>query len=104
MGYRLHYGKKYQVEWSGGFFNRCSEVWDNFLEIEFGDYWVDENQCEYEISKQQVENYIEKIEELGLERKNEYFGEYTNREIAEILTEILLNADSENEYIRLAWY
>ena len=83
---------------------RCSQEWDKFLDNVFNDYWVDENQIEYELNKQELKNYINFIEELGLERKNEYFSEYTNREIAKILTEILLNADSKNEYIRLSWY
>ena len=104
MGYRLHYAKKYQIEWDGGFLGRYSQEWDKFIENVFNDYWVDENQIEYAINKQELKDYIDFIEELGLERKNEYFDEYTNREIAEILTEILLNADNENEYIRLSWY
>lgn len=102
MGYRLHYAKEYKVEWAGGFFNYGTDEFEELLENELLDSWSDEDKAEYEVSRQSLKAYLDKIKDKT--GKNKYLTDYTNKEVYEELDEILKQSDQDIDYIRLSWY
>jgi len=103
MGYRVHYAKKYEVDWFGGYLNWDNENWDNFVGNELVESWQSEQSDDCEINKKELKKYINKINR-HLETTNKYFSKYTNKEISEVLTEMLDNSDKNNDYIRIRWF
>jgi hypothetical protein len=105
MGYRLHYAKKYQVEWDGGYFNWQTDAFSKFVADKFSDSgWFSEDEASAELDKVDIEAYIEALEKLKPERNNKYFSGYTNVQVWQVFTEILNNSDPDNESVRLEWY
>ena len=107
MGYRLHFAKHYAPKWEGGYFNWDLEKWQDLFYSKFYENgWKSEYEDIYEVDRKDVQDYIDEIKELFPEDKNEFFPDekdekdsgYTNKQIIEILEDILT---SEDDLIRL---
>ena len=107
MGYRLHYAKKYDVEWAGGWFSWQKYDWDMFVREHLPSAWQSGDMFgggeEYEIDPSELREAITELNKKPAE-KNKYLSDYTNGEIAEILTQMLDTPTSEEGFIRLTWF
>lgn len=103
MGYRLHFASKYQVEYGGGAFSHNSYEFAELARAELDAAFEDEDGSWYEIMPDVLKEYITKLlKKPGT--KNEYLTDYTNKEVAQELQEILDGYDKSNDYIRLEWF
>lgn len=106
MGYRLHYAKKYRVSYGGGYFNWQAEEFEKMVNNELPTSWSNEEfstSDSYEIYPKELKAYIRKLRK---DEKSEslYFKDYTKKEEADSLQEILNNYDTNNDYIKLEWF
>lgn len=109
MGYRLHYAQHYHPSWQGGYFNWDIDKWEDlFCEKFYPNGWRSENEDMYEVQRIDVQKYVDELKKLPAEDFNEFFPNdftdkqqpngYTNKQVIEILEEILL---SDDDTIRL---
>lgn len=114
MGYRLHYAKKYQVEWDGGYFtgSELDQVAAMFRG-ELESFHEDDRADIWELNKEELKQYIKKLRSFPPADANAYFDEegrdvqaqgYTNQDMIEILTEVLENSEPTEDYIRIEWF
>lgn len=100
MGLRLYYAIVYKPQFEGGFFNRDSDAWERLFDEKFEENgWKSDSSKEYEVNRKDLQTYIKNIE--GSSEKNNYFKDYTNEQVAENLSKILL---SEDDDIRIEWF
>lgn len=119
MGYRLHYTKKYDVQYGGGYFNHNSGVINELLQdlAELIGGYVYYNQESIfdsdviEIDKTFFIDIIECLKENNLSpdvetKLHDTLVEiaYTRTEFIDILQYIYDNSAPEISYIRLEWY
>lgn len=104
MGYRLHFAKTYHVEYGGGSFNWQSEEFAQMLSENMENDFYNDEQDSYEILPSDLQEYIEKVRKLAPEEPSKYFGDYTNKEEADALQEIIDGYDKTNDYIKLEWF
>ena len=131
MGYRLHYTKKYDVQYGGGYFNHktmiANELLRDLVELVGGYIFYSEEEVGYsnilEIDKTHFLNVIKylKGEYLLEDEKLLYYEEdllymkenidkslialdYTREKFAELLQDIYDNSAPEISYIRLEWH
>jgi hypothetical protein len=101
MGYRLYYAQHYDPDWQGGYFNRDFDAWERLFDEKFAENgWHAENADIFEVSRADLQGYVNDLKELPASDQNEFFGNekdpsegYTNEQIIEILEEILTSDD-----------
>lgn len=130
MGYELHYAKKYDVQYGGGYFNHqtviVNELFRDLVELVGGGRICYEEEVGYsnilEIDKTDFLNVIKylKGEYLFEDEELLYYEEtilhmeenidkslialdYTREKFAELLQDIYDNSAPEISYIRLEW-
>jgi hypothetical protein len=113
MGYRLHVLKKYQVEYGTGSFSYKTDNLAKMVHNEFDDAypeWDDGETESYELTREPVQAYVDKLRKLAPNGINKYFklesrdNRYTNKEVADFWQEVLDTSDPENDFIRLEWF
>ena len=107
MGYRLHYARKYDGDYDGGYFNNRVDEFDEMAINELDCYWTDEDNSEYEIEVDKIKEYITRLEKLPQDEPNEYFIDdepYTNGEVVKILKEMIAGYDKQHDFIRFSWF
>ena len=131
MGYRLHYAKKYDVLYGGGYFSHntviVNELFRDLAELVGGYVFYYEEEVghskTFEIGKGSFLNIIKYLKgEYLLEDKNLLYTEedisymkenidkslialdYTREKFAELLQDIYDNSAPEIDYILLEWY
>lgn len=104
MGSRVHYAKKHEVEWLGGFFNWQNSEFADMLMAELPNSWVADDEQTAEIYRADAVAYIKKLEKQP-EAINKHMTQEddpcTNREVADVFKEIL---KSDDDCIRLEWF
>lgn len=103
MSCRLHYAKKYEVEWKGGYFNwELDNVAD--IIIDAGGWVNDEsgNSWTAEIDRDDLKDYINNVRYSGKEMPS--INGYSTDEVLAILQDILENGDKNNNIIYLSFF
>lgn len=103
MGARLHYAQHFDPDWQGGFFNRDLDAWDKLYEDKFVENgWRDENNLShYAVARHDLVDYLSQLEYDGVGEMNEYFTDYTNQQVIDLLTQVLT---SDDDLIHVSWY
>jgi hypothetical protein len=104
MGYRVHWAKKYIVEYEGGYFSWQSYEFNQMVMDEELSCWIAEDGDNSELEPEAVKDYIKKLRKLKPEADHKYLSENTNKEVADILQEMLNSYDKENGYIKIDWF
>lgn len=130
MGYRLHYTKKYDVEYGGGYFNHhpliVNELLRDLVFLVRGHIYYDEEEIGYskhfEIDKTSFLDVIKYFKGEYLLNDDDFYDEeelsyakenidksltvldYTKEKFAELLQSIYDNSAPEISYVRLEWY
>lgn len=102
MGARLHYAQHFDPDWQGGFFNRDQQAWDNLFEDKFVENgWRDgKNTAHYAVDRNDLVDYLASLD-LERDVHNEYFEDYTNEQVIDLLTQVLT---SDDDLIHVSWY
>lgn len=110
MGYRVHYAKKYEVEWAGGAFNHDSTGFNEMVAAKLSggdDFWNDDDSEEFELQVDVMEEYITELRAKP-EETNEFFAAgdytYTNAEVADYLQEMVDGRPKDADIIHLCWF
>lgn len=104
MGYRLHYAKKYTVEYDGGSFNWQSDQFSNLVADHMPESYANEDREEVELNPKELQAYIDTLAALPQDQPSRYFSEYTVGKEREALQEVLDGYDKSNDYIYLTWF
>lgn len=119
MGYRLHYAKKYDVQYGGGYFNHNSgainELLKDLVELVGGYvYYNQESIFDSDVIEIDKTYFIDIIEHLRENNLSPYVGakldkalkdiDYTQTEFIDILQGIYENSAPDISYVRLEWY
>lgn len=111
MGYRCHVATKYDVKYNFGFLSSQQEYVNTLLYDLCPSLWHNSeyigNADELEISKEELKEAIEKIDdnkEEFSERIHEDGVKFTVDELINSMETWLKNSDPNNEYVRLSWF
>ena len=103
MGYRLHYARKYEVEWGGGTFNWQQENWEKLFDENFSENgWQDELGMTCGIDRNDVKKYLKKLQGLNPLDKSKYFDDYTVKDELNAFKDMLEN--TKDQTIQLNWF
>lgn len=112
MGLRLHYARKYQVEWDGGHFNWRSEELEEVLRNWGVEVYYDnaeDSTSNMEINMKQVGEEIEKREKNGMlpdqvlvKGVDDY--NITFADMCEWYQAVMKSADIKGDYAHFAWF
>lgn len=109
MGYRAHTVTQHR-EYGSSVFSDVMlfiDLWDDldeFIELNVPEEWASksENEDYYEVSIDGLKQYIEHLDVLPKEDKNEFYTDYTNKEVIESLRKSI--EETKEDFVSWEWF
>ena len=115
MSIRLHYARRYEIDWSGGLYSGINDINSLFMEnieafypySEFGEYSE-----EFEVDKKSLEEFVKKVkgdkvyweEKIKKEYPSIICEYYSLDDFLEFLEEAINNSPIDDSIIHFCWF